>query len=93
MGGRKGGFLHFFAEGLNPSGSHMVTEEEKCKVPHGQPAAAGSSGGNPLLSLQGVLADTDSSGESGLLYGVNESTYSITANVKARGLCSVSAEG
>lgn len=53
-------------------------------MPHGQPAAAGSSGGNPLLSLQGVLADTDSSGENGLLYGVNESTYSITANVKAR---------
>lgn len=38
--GGKGEFLHFFAEGLNPSGSYMVTEGEKCKVPHAQPAAA-----------------------------------------------------
>lgn len=35
-------FLHFFAEGLNPLGSYMVTEGEKCKVPHAQPAAVGA---------------------------------------------------
>lgn len=52
-GGGKGEFLHFFAEGLNPSGSYMVTEGEKRKVPHAQPAAVGAAEEIPFQVSRG----------------------------------------